>query len=235
MIKLSEGALKEIVNSLVLEDPESRQQYLLSINNESGEGTENSSPQQKWDYRYNTILKVARKYGLKSGKLTRGRLWEAIYVIGPDDEIYIFFSHKNMRSIIKHGKDNHYLKLLNLLNQAVDDLEPLDYQMVLPILNEEDRDIENLRKQAIDMLKALKTNPTKVIVFAFDISFISTVKAFVFNTRHEVVWEKNLSELIEINYKSVLDDKMATPETQESRTERRTKDAKKKIVRLKNQ
>lgn len=233
MIDLHKNIVKAIVNVLVMDDPEARQLYLQSINNENGEGTQNSNPQQKWDYRYNSLIQVAKESGLQYVKLSRGNLWEAVLIVGPENELYVFFSHKNMRQIIKKGKNNHYLKLLNLFNGEFDELNPLNSQMTLPIYND-DESSENDIDQARLMLSMLESDPSKVIVFAFDHSIASTVKAFIFNTRQEVVWERDLTELIETNYKLVLNDDNVNPEKRMSKNINETKNKKKQIVRLKN-
>lgn len=233
MINLHNDIVKEIVNILVMDDSEARLLFLQSINNETGEGTQNSRPQQKWDYRYNSLIKMAKKFGLKHEKLKRGNLWEAVYIVGPENELYVFFSHKNMRKIIEEGKSNHYLKLLNLFNVELDDMKPLNVQLTLPI-NENDGDnSENLIEQARTMLNMMEKDPSKVVVFAFDQTFNSTVKAVTFNTRQEVVWEKDLTELIEPNYRLVLKDDNINPDKRENKNTPKTKKEKKQIVRLK--
>lgn len=233
MINLHKTVIKALVNTLVADDPESNLRYLQSINNESGKGTQNSKHQRRWDYRYNSIIQIAEKFELEYIKLDRGNLWEAVLIVGPENELYVFFSHKNMRQIIKKGKNNHYLKLLNLFNSELNRLEPLNSQMELPLFPLEDRDENKFIEQAKIMVKMMKDTPSKVIMFAFDHSFISTVKAYAFNTRHETVWEDNLSELIEPNYRLVLKDDKVQPHTQERKSARKTK-KKKQIVNLKN-
>lgn len=233
MMNLHNDIVRAIVNILVMDDPEARLLYLQSINNESGEGTQNSSPQQKWDYRYNSLIEMAKKFGLRYIKLKRGKLWEAVLIISPENELYAFFSHKNMRKIIKKGKNNHYLKLLNLFNVEFDELDPLNSQMTL-INDSEDESSENLKHQARFMLSMLEKPPSKVFVFAFDHSFISTVKAFAFNTKQEVVWEIDLTELIEPNYRLVLKNENINPDKRVSKNTPETKKEKKQIVSLKN-
>ncbi|QFT90211.1 hypothetical protein FIU87_16225 [Bacillus sp. THAF10] len=234
MINLHNDIVKAIVNALVMDDPEARQLYLQSINNESGEGTQNSSSKQKWDYRYNTLIEIAKRFGLGYIKIDRGRLWEAVLILGQDNELFVFFSHKNMRQIIKKGKNNHYLKLLNLFNEYFDELLPIDSQIALPILDSEDESIEILKEQAREMLSKMEGDPSKVFIFTFDHSFVSTVKAFAFNTRQEVVWESDFTDLIESNYRLVLKDDNIKPEKRESKNAPETKKEKKQIVSLKN-
>lgn len=234
MINLHNDIVKAIANILVMDDPESRYLYLQSINNESGEGTQNSSPQHKWDYRYNSLIEMAKKFGLQYVKLNRGKLWEAVLIVGPENELYVFFSHKNMKKIIKKGKSNHYLKLLNLFNTEFDAMDPLNTQMTLPIYDNDVESEENLKEQAREMLSMMEEDPSKVYVFAFDHSFLSTVKALAFNTRHEVVWEKDFTELIEPNYRLVLKDDNIKPDKRVSKNTPETKKEKKQIVSLKN-
>ncbi|MYL47806.1 hypothetical protein GLV94_19400 [Virgibacillus halodenitrificans] len=234
MINLHNDIVKAIVNSLVMDDPEARLLYLQSINNESGKGTQNSSSKHKWDYRYNTLIEIAEKYGLGYVKIDRGRLWEAVLIVGENNELFVFFSHKNMRQIIKKGKNNHYLKLLNLFNEYFDEMLPLNSQMALPFLESENECKEDLKEQAREMLSKMEGDPSKVFVFTFDHSFVSTVKAFAFNTRQEVVWESDLTDLIDSNYRLVLKDDNINPEKRESKNTPETKKEKKQIVSLKN-
>jgi len=155
-------------------------------------------------------------------------------IVGPESELYVFFSHKNMRKIIKKGKKNHYLKLLNLFNMELDKMNPLYSQTALPIYANYDESEDNLKEQAKVMLSMMEEDPSKVIVIAFDHSFISTVKAFAFNTGQEVVWERDLTELIEPNYRLVLKDDNINPDKRESKNTPETKKDKKQIVGLKN-
>lgn len=232
MIGLPFEAQKAIVNTLVVDDPESRLLYLQSINNTSGKGTQNSGHKHKWDYKYNTIIQIADKHGLKYFKLSRGKLWEAVLLLGPDDDLYVFFSERNMNRIIGQGKKTHYLILLNLFNKELDNMEPL--QTSLPIFDEELEETEEQRVLARKMLDIMETDPKKVIVFAFDTRFIATVNAYAFNTRQQIVWEKDLTDLIEPNYRFVLQDDNIQPATRESNVTREVKREKQRIVRLKS-
>lgn len=184
---LGNKVVKEFVNVLVAEDPESRQLYLQSIRNESGRGTQNSRHIHKWDQRYNSILDIADKHGLKHIKLDRGALWEAVLVLGPENEVIVFFSSSNLKKIIRSGKDNHYLKLLNMFNEKYDEIEPLAYQTEL--FNANSNAGDDFKAQAREMLDMMEQDPSKVIVFSFDTSFVSTVKASMFNTNHELIWK----------------------------------------------
>jgi hypothetical protein len=233
MINLHNEIVKAIVNTLVMDDPEARLLYLQSINNESGEGTQNSSSKRNWDYKYNTLIGIAKKNGLKYVKIKRGKLWEAVLILGLENELYVFFSHKNMKQIIKKGKNNHYLKLLNLFNVAFDKMSPLNSQMALPIYDSEEESKETLKEQARVMLDMMEGDPSKVFVFTFDHSFISTVKALAFNTNQEVVWESDFTELIEQNYRLALKNDNINPDKRESRNSPETKKEKKQIVSLK--
>lgn len=232
MIGLPFEAQKAIVNTLVVDDPESRLLYLQSINNTSGKGTQNSGHKHKWDYRYNTIIQIADKHGLKHFKLSRGKLWEAVLLLGQDDDLYVFFSERNMNRIIGQGKKTHYLILLNLFNKELDNMEPL--QTSLPIFDEELEETEEQMVLARKMLDIMETDPKKVIVFAFDTRFIATVNAYAFNTRQQIVWEKDLTDLIEPNYRFVLQDDNIQPATRESNVTREIKREKQRIVRLKS-
>lgn len=232
MIELDNKVIKEVVNTLVAQDSDSRFLYLQSINNESGEGTQNSLAIQKWDFRYNNIRKIAIEFGLKYIKLGRGKLWEAIAIQGPKNEIYVFFSKHNLKRIMRKGKNSHYLRLLNMFNEALDEHTPLNQQLALDICEEDGIDKEYWKKQAQEMLQTMETDPSKVIVFGFDITFVSTVKAYIFNTSHQLVWEKDLSELIDVNYQSVLKDDYVEPAMRES-SNKIKKDGK-RIVKLKD-
>lgn len=233
MINLHDEIIKEIANILVMDDPESRLLYLQSINNESGEGTQNSRHQHKWDYRYNSLIEMAKKHGLQHIKLKRGNLWEAVLIVGPENEVYAFFSHKNMQQIINQGKTNHYMILLNLFNEGFDELPPLNSQMELPIFDDKENS-ENLKEKARLMLDMMEKDPSKVFVFAFDYSFISTVKVLAFNTKQEIVWERDLTDLIQPNYKWALYDDEINPVRNMSKNTLEIKNEKKQIVRLKN-
>lgn len=233
MINLDNGSVKEIVNTLVAQDPESRQLYLQSIKNESGEGTQNSKGTHGWDFRYNSILGIAKKFNLKYIKLGRGKLWEAILILGPENEIYVFLSKSNLKRIIRNGKDNHYLRLLNLFNQELDMMRPLNLQLTL-FSQKEVEEKEDFKQQAREMLHMMETDPSKVIVIAFDTSFVSTAKAFVFNTRHELVWEEDLTKMIDVNYQSVLKDDDIEADKRESSNTNEVKKEGKRIVKLKS-
>ena len=235
MISLNDLILGEVVNALILIDPESHEQYLNAINNESGKGVKNSKHTYKWDYRYNTIVKIAEKYDLRYAKLERGNLWQAIYLIGPEDEIYVFFSSKNLRSIIRKGKNSHYLNLLNFFNENLDDLIPVEMQMSFPLntnrFNEfEDKDA--LKMSAREVVKMMENPPSKVVVIGFNQAFVNTAEALVFNSKNEVVWNKDLTSLIKTDYRFVLNSDDVVADEKESRIVRETK--KKAIVRLKN-
>lgn len=69
---------------------------------------------------------MSKKRGLQHIKLKRGNLWEVVLIVGPENEVYTFFSHKNMKQIINQGKTNHYMILLNLFNEGFDELPPLN-------------------------------------------------------------------------------------------------------------
>lgn len=234
MISLDEKILKDIVNALVSSDPEMHQIYLQSILNESGKGTKNSSHQHKWDLRYNTILKITEKYNLKYWKIKRGKLWEALSIIGPENELYVFFGEKNLQKIIRNGKNNHYLRLLNLFNEYFDDKKQLFEQFSLNFFvankYESKFDIEEAR----EMLQLFEENPSRVIVFGFDASFVSAVRAYIFNSKNQLVWEQGLNHLIDTNYQLVLENDNVNADTKESKTKKALKEpAKKRIVQLK--
>lgn len=230
MINVKNEIKKELVNALVAPDPESRQLFLKSIKNESGEGTQNSRGMHGWDFRYNSIIEIAKRFNLKHIKLRR-KLWEAVLLLGPENEVFVFFTEANLKRIIRHGNGNHYLKLLNLFNEEHDTMEPIDFQLNL-FVEEDDGENEDLINQAREMLHMMEADPSKVIVFAFSNSFVSTVKAYSFNTKHQLVWEENLTEHIDVNYHSVLKDDNIEPENRKSSVTTTTKE-KKRIVKLK--
>ncbi|MFS0752620.1 DUF5986 family protein [Oceanobacillus sp. 1P07AA] len=232
MINLDNKVVKEIINILVTPDSESRHLYLQSIKNVSGEGTQNSRGTHGWDYRYNSILEMTKKFNLKHIKLGRGKLWEAILLLGPENELYVCFSESNLKRIIRKGKDSHYLRLLNLFNKELDKMKVLSQQLTLFDQEVEEKDV--LIRQAREMLHMMETDPSKVIVFAFDNSFISTAKAFAFNTNHQIVWEEDLTDLIDVNYHLVLKDDNVEPEKRKSTNINETKKEKKRIVKLKS-
>lgn len=234
MISLDEGILKDIVNGLVYSDPEMRQIYLQSILNESGKGTQNSSHQHKWDLKYNTILKIAEKFDLKYWKIKRGKLWEALSVVGPENELYVFFAEKNLQKIIRNGNDNHYLRLLNLFNGHYNMMSQLSEQTSLNLFASNKHESKFDIDEAKEMLQLFGKNPSRVIVFGFDVSFISTVRAYVFNAKNQLVWEQGLTHLIDTNYQLVLENDNVNAGTKESKIEKDLKEpAKKRIVQLK--
>lgn len=236
MINLDNEIVRKIVNVLVMTDPESEELYLQSIKNGSRIGTQNSIHKYRWDYRYNSIIEICNQYGLDYIKLSRGKLWEAVLVRSPENEIYTFFSHSNLERIINNRKENHYLKLLNLFNSGLDDLPTLNHQQLTFQLLDESEVIEDkndLKQLAKEMLHMMETEPSKVIVFAFDATFIPTVYAYAFNSYHQLVQEVNLTEFIDTNYHAVLSDKKAKPEERESSNINSPKREKKRIVQLK--
>ena len=231
MINLADDILKDFVNTLIHDDPELKPLLREAINNVDGDGVENSTATAKWDNRYNSLVKVAKKYVLKFGIIKRGNLWKAIFIVGEDNSIYVFFNHKNLKGIIKKGKSNHYLKLLNFFNRHLDDHKPINEQLKWDL--EETTDPysdEALENQARDIIKMLEHEPSKVVVFAFNKSFISTVNAYVFNSKHEPIWHQDFTSLIESNYAFDLNSDDIETEKKESTT---TIDKKKQIVKLK--
>lgn len=234
MISLKEDVLKDFVNVLVNTNPELHQLYLQSILNESGKGTLNSSHQHKWDRRYNGILLNAEKHELEYWKIKRGKLWEALTLIGPENELYIFFSEKNLKRIIKSGKGSHYLKLLNLFNEHLDNQKPIFKQELLDLFSEEHENEFNM-DDAIKMLEILNDKPSRVVVFGFDTTFKSSVRAYAFNSKNQLVWEQGLSHLIDTNYSLALSNDYVNPGTKESNNKNdRKAPEKQQIVRLKN-
>lgn len=231
MINLDSGIKREIINALVTPDPESRQLYLQSIKNVAGVGTQNSRGKHGWDFRYNSIIDIANRFGLKYIKIGR-KLWEAVLLLGPENEVFVFFSEPNLKRIIRDGKRNHYLKLLNLFNEELDAMKPLNQQLTLFAANESG-DNDDYLKLAQEMLYMMETEPSKVIVIAFDTSITATAKAYSFNTKHELVWEENLNEYIDVNHHMVLKDDNIKPGKRESTTVATAKKEKRSIVRLK--
>lgn len=233
MITLERSTLAQIVNALINQEDESKDNYITSINNESLEGTQNSRHIHRWDYRYNTILEIAKKNGLEHGKIKRKNLWEAVYLIGSENEIYVFFSLKNMKTIIRGSNHNHYLKLLNFFNKSLDSLSPLVNQ--LSLLDDEVQlglNEDEIALYANDVLPKMKdTPPSKVIIISFDNMFINTAKAIVFNSKQQIVWEEDLSELIEPDYKSVVNSDNINSLSKEKNV---TLKVKQQIVKLKN-
>lgn len=231
LINLDDDILKDFVNTLIHDDPELKPLLREAINNVDGDGVENSSATAQWDHRYNSLVKVAKKYDLKFGIIKRGNLWKAIFIVGKDNSIYVFFSHKNLKSIIKQGKNNHYLKLLNFFNKHFDDHKPINEQLKLDIEEVDEPFSDNaLESQARDIIKVLEQDPSGVVVFAFDKSFTSTVNAYIFNSKHEAIWHQDFTSLIESNYTFVLNSDEIKTEEKESTT---TVNIKKQIVQLK--
>lgn len=175
---------------------------------------------------------MSKKRGLQHIKLKRGNLWEVVLIVGPENEVYTFFSHKNMKQIINQDKTNHYMILLNLFNEGFDELPPLNSQMELPLFDDKEN-LENLKEKARSMLDKMEKAPSKVSVFAFDYSFIFTVKVLAFNTKQEIVWERDLTDLIQPNYKRTLYDDINSVGNMSKNTPE-IKNEKKQIVRLKN-
>lgn len=232
MITLSNAVLKDVVNTLVYEDPEHHALLREAINNQKGIGVENCRSIAKWDSRYNNLITVAEIHHLKYGIIERGNLWSAVFIQDPDNTVYIFFSHKNLKRILNKGNNNHYLKLLNFFNANFDHLQPVNEQLKLEL--NDDVEISNdeyLEEQAREILKFLNEEPSKVIVFAFNQSFINTVNAYMFNSKHQIIWHNNYSELIDSNYSVVLQSDNISAEKVEKKTPMSTK---KQLVKLKN-
>lgn len=205
MINLQENVLKDFVNTLIHEDPELHPLLKEAINNVECHGVENSRATAKWDSRYNSLVKVAIKHNMKYGIIKRGNLWQAILVIGEDDSIYVFFNHKTLKNIIKKGKSNHYLKLLNLFNESLNWHAPISEQLEWDLCEETDvYSIKELEQQAYEIIKMLEQPPSKVVVFAFEKAFINTANAYIFNSRHEPIWHEDLTALIDDQYTSAL-------------------------------
>lgn len=231
MINLTDDILKDFVNTLIHEDPELKPLLREAINNIDGDGVENSTATAKWDNRYNSLIKVAKKYKLRFGRIKRGNLWQAIFIVGEDNSVYVFFNHKNLKNIIKKGKSNHYLKLLNFFNRHLDDHKPISEQLKWDLEEATDPySDEALENQARDIIKMLEHEPSKVVVFAFDKAFVNTVNAYVFNSQHEPIWHQDFTSLIESNYTFALNADNVETEEKESTTEVTKK---KQIVKLK--
>lgn len=202
MIGLKNDELKDIVNVLVYDDPDLKTLYREAINNVNGDGVENSIAKAKWDHRYNSLVKVAKKHKLRFGKLQRGNLWKAIFIVGEDNAIYIFFSHQNLKNILEKGKNNHYLKLLNFFNKHFKNHKPLVEQLEFKLGIEPSSTMTDaaLEAEARKIVSMLENEPSKVVVFSFDKVAVSTVKAYVFNDKHQAIWQRDYTYLIERNY-----------------------------------
>lgn len=232
MIGLKNEELKDIVNILVYEDPDLKTLYREAINNVDGDGVENSIAKAKWDSRYNSLVKVAKKHNLKFGKLQRGNLWQAVFIVGEDNAIYIFFSHQNLRNILKKGKCNHYLKLLNFFNKHFKDHKPLVEQLELTLDVEASSALsdEALEAEARKIISMLENEPSKVVVFSFDKVAVNTVKAYVFNDKHQAIWQKDYTYLLDRDYTFTFKADNTNHPIEEKKA---SIDVKKKIVTLK--
>lgn len=196
--------MKDVVNILVARDMESNELYRSSIYNENGKGVENSRYIQQWDARYNRIVLVAEKYGIKYSKIQRGNLWKAVFLIDSNDEIYVFFKSKNLNTIIKKAKTSHYFFLLNLFNDHLDSLEPIEDQLKLDF-DAIEIDKDSLIIQAKEVVKLMEGTPKKVHVIAFDDKFHNFAEKLNFNSKQELVYKEDLSYLIDSDYKFDLD------------------------------
>ncbi len=232
MISLKNAELKDIVNMLVYEDPDLQTLLREAINNTDGDGVENSITKAKWDNRYNSLVKVAKKYKLRFGKIQRGNLWQAIFIVGEDNSVYVFFSHQNLKNILKKGKCNHYLKLLNFFNKHFKNHKPLVEQLELPLNVEKNSELKEavLEEEARKIVSMLEKEPSKVVVFAFNKTVISTVKAYVFNNKHQAIWQQDYTHLIDRNYTFTLTADNIENEKQEKEA---PINSKKQIVKIK--
>lgn len=232
MIGLKNDELIDIVNVLVYEDPDLRTLYREAINNVNGDGVENSIAKATWDNRYNSLVQVAKKHKLRFGKIQRGNLWQAIFIVGEDNAIYIFFSHQNLKNILKKGKSNHYLKLLNFFNKHFKDHKPLVEQLELKLGIESPSSVSDaaLEEEARKIVSMLEKEPSKVVVFSFDKVTVSTVKAYVFNDKHQAIWQNDYTYLIERNYTFSLQADNTNNEQQEKAS---PISSKKQIVKIK--
>lgn len=232
MITLSNTVLKDIVNTLVYEDPDHQALLREAINNRKGIGVENCRSIAKWDSRYNKLITIAETHQLKYGIIERGNLWSAVFLQDSDNTVYIFFSHKNLKRVLNKNNNTHYLNLLNFFNMNFDHLQPITEQLKIEFNDDEELcSKEYLEEKALEILKFLNEEPSKVIAFAFNQSFINTVNAYMFNSKHQVVWHKNYSELIDSNYSLVLQSDNISAEKVEIMTPMSTK---KQLVKLKN-
>lgn len=231
MLDLNGFIIKDIVNTLVHDDPDFEQLLAEATNNVDGDGVTNSKPTAKWDSRYNSLILVAKKYNLKFGIIKRGNLWKAAFIVGEDNSVHIFFSHQNLKKILKKGNKNHYFKLLNFFNRHMDGMKPLTEQLKWDLGEElNPYSDEWLAEQAREILHMLNEEPSKVVVFAFDKSFTSTVNAYIFNSKNEPVWHENYTSLIDSEYTLALNPDNIDTEKKDSTTPVNTK---KQLVKLK--
>lgn len=231
MISLKNVVLKDIVNVLVYEDPELKTLYREAINNIDGDGVENSIAKVIWDNRYNSLIRVAKKHELNFGKIKRGNLWQAIFIQGEDNTLYIFFSHQNLKNILKKGKSNHYLKLLNFFNKDFKDHKPLEEQLELNLgIKSNDLSDASLEEEARKIISNLENEPSKVVVFSFEKISFKTVKAYVFNHKHQPIWQNDYTHFIDHNFTFSIQPDNTYNEKQEKPTPISTK---KQIVKIK--
>lgn len=232
MIGLKNDELKDIVNMLVYEDSDLITLYREVINNVNGDGVENSIAKAKWDSRYNSLVKVAKKHKLRFGKIQRGNLWQAIFIVGEDNAIYIFFSHQNLKNILRKGKSNHYLRLLNFFNKHFKNHKPLVEQLEMKLGSESSSSLSDaaLEEEARKIVSMLEEEPSKVVVFSFNNVAVSTVKAYVFNDIHQAIWQNDYTYLLERNYTFSLQADNSNNEQQEKPA---PISSKKQIVKIK--
>lgn len=194
-------------------DAENKELYLQAINNPHKKGTMNSKPSVEWDTRYNNIYEVANNLGLLPLKVHRSNLWEVMFVINIETkEIYAFMKEKTLKNVLK--KDGlHYSKLLNQFNKAYDHLPVINYQPSLPLFEDEKYNYDELLKLAKDMISSSAITPEKFFIFAFnDYSFNKSIKAVAYNTHNELIFKKNLTDLLKSDYSTELDNDNVTPD-----------------------
>lgn len=233
MIDINEEIFEKFVNALVYKDDEAEEYFQRSINNKSGRGTQNGKHQVRWSRKYNSIMEIAEGNGLNAYKINRV-IWEAVIVQDENGSIYLFFRDRNIKNIMKKGKETHYAKLIiRAVNEAFDELSPLHSQGTFSFSEEEAEPMypdEYLMELAQKIKSIFKKEPEKAVIITFDSKHSHDIAhAYIYNTRYEVVWDKDLTHLIDTDYNPVLERDDVKPEKQESSR----KAIPKRIVKLK--
>lgn len=237
MIDLPENVIKEIAENLVSKDLDVQRVVKQAIQNENGEGTYNSKGWVELDNRYNGLLPIAKKHNLVPVLIKRG--CQIIALHNPSSsQLYLFLKDKTLREQFKKDNKTYYVKVLNLFNQELDNIEPLQKQLsLLPEDNDSSDSELELVELARKLLRDFQKDPSNVFVFSYDNQRIMPqVNAMAFNTNQEVVWMENYSYLLDSNYDVDMQSDGINSGTKESKTttKKKNKEDKKQIVKLKN-
>ncbi|WP_271401851.1 DUF5986 family protein [Salinicoccus roseus] len=208
MIKSADEQLGFLANACVHFDKESLELHHRAIEyNVAHKNVKNSDHKTLWDMRYNKIAKYCEKVGLISIPIKRGSLWTAIGVYNPTtEELFLIFTDKNIKKIMKNKKRKHYLALLSIINKEDGKNEQLE------LFGQDNNEEQFLLNLLDDLLEDIEVKPEKVIACGFSLGDVKTFKAYMFNGQQNLVFEKDYSELIEVDYNNQISSDDIDPE-----------------------